>query len=76
MNYIELFDALENNAELHPTTSKVEAAEKEVSAILEKIEDNKTMLELDYSIGVLIRAYEKQGFLFGLNCSKIGAGAN
>ncbi|MBR6902666.1 MAG: hypothetical protein IKN39_02105 [Clostridia bacterium] len=71
MKYTELFSALEDFSDIHPTTKEVETAGREVAAALEKMEDKTAALDIDYKIGVLIRAYERQGFIFGLNVSQI-----
>lgn len=66
MSYTELYDAYEENAELHTETPEVEKAEREFTELLRQL-PKETMLELDILAGKLIVAYEKRGFLFGLN---------
>lgn len=70
MNYTELFNAFENNGTIHFQTEAVKAAETELSKALDGL-DKATALKIDALIGHAIRAYEIQGFLYALNCTRI-----
>lgn len=64
--YTTLYRAHEENALLHPETVETAAAERELNEFLHSL-PAETMFQLDALAGKLARAYEKQGFLFGLN---------
>lgn len=66
--YTELYSAHEENALPHPETAETVAAERELNEFLQSL-PAETMFQLDMLAGKLARAYEKQGFLFGLNCA-------
>ena len=53
MSYTELYDAYEENAELHTETPEVEKAEREFTELLRQL-PKETMFELDILAGKLI----------------------
>lgn len=69
MNYKELYNLYEENAELHPEITETRAADGRMSVFLHTL-DSETAFQLDMLIGQLVRAYEMQGFLFGVNYAR------
>ncbi len=70
-----LYEANEENRLLHKEIKEVNAAEaavyKEIKAIKKRCNmDGEDAYVLDAAIGMIARAYEKQGFLFGMNCKE------
>ena len=66
--YTTLYSAYEESTLLHPETAEVAAVERELTEFLHSFPPE-AMFQLDTLAGKLARAYEKQGFLFGLNCA-------
>lgn len=65
-DYRELYTLYEERNDLHPSTPETTTAESELGKAL-RVLDADLILELDILIGRVARAYEMQGFLFGLN---------
>lgn len=70
--YTELYNLHEENNDLHPDTAEAVRTEQEFSAFIKSLPED-VAFQLDIIAGKLARAYEKQGFLFGLNVQTMAA---
>jgi len=69
MEYKTLYALYEDSIEMHQNTIDTERTEQELDKFLHSL-DTETMFRFDALAGKLARAYEMQGFLFGLNCAQ------
>lgn len=66
VDYRELYTMYEEQNNLNPNIPETTTAESELEKALRVLNDD-LVFELDMLIGRVVRAYEMQGFLFGLN---------
>lgn len=69
-DYKELYTMYEEREDLHPETMDTATVETAINELLHCL-DADLMFELDALLGRMARAYEMQGFLFGLNYARV-----
>ncbi len=72
LSYEKLYEKFEQSP-IHKTTEETAAAEAELATAIEELKSivpQEFLFELDKKIGVLARAYEKQGFIFAQEVAK------
>ncbi|MBQ7542109.1 MAG: hypothetical protein IJT44_07450 [Clostridia bacterium] len=71
MNYKKVFPAFEEDVDLHPMIPEVREAEKRLDDLVKALNaDTRAASQIDDAIGLLARAYEERGFLYGFNVAK------
>lgn len=71
--YKKLYEKYEQT-QIHRTTAEVNKAEADVDMAIQNLKGSvpeSAIFELDMLIGALARAYEKQGFAFAMEVTKV-----